>query len=74
MAGATPQWHRVNICVRYRDTRPSEVERLKAGNTQPNRSAGCSMGVWVWGLLRRVLSVKKKRYKYLTMSFGRETV
>ena len=66
MAGATPQWHRVNICVRYRDTRPSEAERLQAGNTQANRSAGRSVGVWVWGLVRRVLSAKKKKsYKYV---------
>jgi len=60
--------------VRYRDIHPSEVERLKAGNTQANRSAGRSVGVWVWGLVRRVLSAKKKRYKYLTILFGRETV
>ena len=60
--------------MRYRDTRPSEAERLKAGNTQANRSAGRSVGVWVWGLVRRVLSVKKKSCKYLTMLFGRETV
>ena len=32
------------------------------------------MGVWVWGLVRRVLSAKKKRYKYVTMLLGRETV
>ena len=32
------------------------------------------MGVWVWGLFRRALSAKKKRYKYVTMLFGRETV
>ena len=74
MAGAAPQWHRANVWVRYRDIHPSEVERLKAGNTQANRSAGRSVGVWVWGLVRRVLSAKKKRYKYLTMLFGRETI
>ena len=60
--------------MRYRETRPSEAERLKAGNTQANRSAGRSVGVWVWGLIRRVLSAKKKRYKYVAMLFGRETV
>ena len=32
------------------------------------------MGVWVWGLVRRVLSAKKKRYNYVTMLVGRETV
>ena len=60
MAGAAPQWHRANICVRYRDTRPSEAGRLKVGSKQANRSAGRSVGVWVWGLVRRVLSAKKK--------------
>ena len=74
MAGAAPYWHRDNICVRYRDTRPSEAEKLKAGNAQASRSAGRSVGVCVWGLVRRVLSAKKKRYKYVTMLFGRETV
>ena len=48
-----------NICVRYRDTGPSEVDRLKAGNTQANRSAGRSVEVWVWGLVRSILSAKK---------------
>ena len=60
--------------MRYRDTRPSEAERLKAGSAQANRSAGRSVGVWVWGLVRRVLSAKKKRYNYVTMLVGRETV
>ena len=60
--------------MRYRDTHPNEAERLKAGNTQANRNAGRSVGVWVWGLVRRVLSAKKKRYKYVTMLLGRETV
>ena len=45
MAGAAPYWRRANICVRYRDTRPSEVERLKAGIIQANRIAGRSVGV-----------------------------
>ena len=60
--------------MRYRNTRPSEAERLKARNAQANRSAGRSVGVWVWGLVRHVLSAKKKRYEYVTMLFGRETV
>ena len=63
-----------NICVRYRDTGPSEVDRLKARNTRADRNAGRSVGGWVWALARRVMSAKKKRYKYLTMLFGRETV
>ena len=60
--------------MRYRDTRPCEAGRLKAGNTQADRSAGRSVGFWVWGLVRRVLSAKKTRCKYVTMLFGRETV
>ena len=56
-----------NICVRYLDTCPSEAKSLNAENTQDNRSCGRSVGGWVWGLVRRVLSAKrKKRYKYVT--------
>ena len=60
--------------MRYRDTSPSEAEKVKAGNTHANRRAGRSVGVWIWGLGRCVLSAKQKRYKYVTVLSGRETV
>ena len=60
MAGAAPKWHRASICVRYRDIWMSEEDRLKAGNTQANRNAGRSVGVWAWGPVRRILNAKKK--------------